>query len=106
MTEACQGTAPLCLEGEFNIFTAAATKDMLLAAIASTADAEGVNVDLANITEIDTAGLQLMVMARREAEACGRHLNFIRCSPAVLELVDLCALRDQLGDSLQSCSAI
>lgn len=105
MTDACQERAALCLEGEFNIFTAAATKDMLLAAIANAPDAVEVDIDLAKVTEMDTAGMQLMVMARREAEVCGRHVNFIHCSPAVLELVDLCALREQLGDSLQSCPA-
>lgn len=106
MTDANREWVALRLEGEFNIFTASATKEMLLAAIADTPDAGGVNVDLANVTEMDTAGLQLMVMARREAEACGRRLNFTDCSPAVLELIDLCSLGDQLGDSLQSRPAI
>jgi anti-anti-sigma factor len=75
--------AALRIEGELTIFRAAELKPVLLASEAVTA------IDLSGVTEIDTAGLQLLMVAQRTAQAAGRPLRLIATSPAVDELFTL-----------------
>ncbi len=97
-------TAPaqtaLALSGEFNIFTAMAAKAQLVEAVRQAADGADVDVDLSGVSEIDSAGLQLMVMAKRDAVRQNKRLRFVRHSEAVVDLIELCDLAGQLGDPL------
>jgi anti-sigma B factor antagonist len=88
----------LAIAGEFTIFTALTLKEQLLATIANTPEGGDLDIDLADVTEIDTAGLQLMLLAKREANLTGRNVRFLRHSDAVLDLIDLCDLAGQFGD--------
>lgn len=83
------------VEGDLTIYRAAELKPALLAAL----EADGpFEIDLAAVTEIDGAGLQLVVAARREAERRGREVSCAAASPAVEEL-------DRLIPFLQSPEA-
>lgn len=84
--------------GEFTIFTAQPLKEQLLNAISGAAAAGDIDIDLSDVTEIDTAGLQLMLMAKREAGVEGKNVRFVRHSDPVLDLIDLCGLAGQFGD--------
>jgi len=86
----------IALCGEFTIFTANETKDRLSETISGAIG--DIEVDLADVTEIDSAGLQLMVMAKREATAQGKNLRFTQHSAPVLDLLDLCDLGGFFGD--------
>jgi anti-anti-sigma factor len=99
MAAPVDSTAAFTISGEFTIFTADSTKTRLLDAIhqATTADIE---VDLSDVTEIDSAGLQLMVMAKREAAEHGRSVSFTGHSAPVLDLIDLCGLSGFFGDPI------
>ncbi len=91
-------TAPhlrIPLDGELTIFPAAATHQCLLAAIT---DGKEIEVDLSQVGEIDTAGLQLMVAAKHEALAHGKVLRFTGHSPTVRDLLDLANLAGFFGD--------
>lgn len=87
------------VRGEFNIFTAEGNKERLLQAIRH-AKAPEIEVDLSDVTEIDSSGLQLMVMAKREAAENGKGLRFIGHSAPVLDLIDLCGLSGFFGDPI------
>lgn len=98
MTDTSEYAAPsLAINGEFTIFTATACMTRLLEAIRQSGGAD-IEVDLSDVTEIDTAGLQLMVLAKREAAALGRTLRFVGHSTAVLDLIDLTGLAGFFGD--------
>jgi anti-anti-sigma regulatory factor len=73
----------LRIEGELTIFRAAELKPVLLAQPAPSA------IDLSGVTEIDTAGLQLLMVAKQVALAEGRTLQLVATSPAVDELLTL-----------------
>jgi anti-anti-sigma factor len=73
----------LRIEGELTIFRAAELKPVLLAQPAPLA------IDLSGVTEIDTAGLQLLMVAKQAALAKGRTLRLTATSPAVDELFSL-----------------
>jgi anti-sigma B factor antagonist len=83
------GRRRLALAGELTIYAAAAVKAPLLAPLA---DADAIDIDLAGVSEIDTAGVQLLLLARREAEAAGKRLAFAAPSAAVAELAALYGL--------------
>lgn len=84
--------------GEFNIFTAAAMKEQLMNTVANAPAERDIDIDLSDVTDIDTAGIQLMLMAKREAATLGKTLRFVRHSDAVLDLLDLCDLAGHFGD--------
>lgn len=90
---------PLRLEGELNIYTALEMKARLLEVLGR--DAEPC-LDLSGITEVDTAGLQLLILAHREAERQGKGLRCLEASPAVLEILTLCHLTARFGDPVTS----
>ena len=83
------------IEGELSIFAAAALKQRLLDAIGAGAEVE---VDLSQVSEMDSAGIQLMVAAKREAAARNQPLRFTGHSPAVFDLIELYDLSGHFGD--------
>ncbi len=91
------GMQKLALESELTVFTAAHQKLQLLAFLASDKELE---LDLCNVTEIDTAGLQLLILAKREAALTHKSLKFIMHSKPVLDILELANLTTTFGDQL------
>lgn len=83
------------IEGEMSIFTAAALKQRLLDALVAGKEVE---VDLTRVGEMDSAGIQLMVAAKREAAARNMPLRFTGHSPAVFDMIELYDLSGHFGD--------
>lgn len=99
MSDSPNKHAFLAIRGEFTIFSAHQIKAQLLEIITNT-ETTDIDIDLADVTDIDTAGLQLMLMVKQEASAAGRNVHFVRHSDEVLELINLCNLAGQFGDPL------
>jgi len=79
--ETSQGAAAcLAVEGEMTIYRAAELHPVLLDAV-RTHDAPA--LDLSAVTEFDCAGVQLLLVARREARRHGKELALRAASPAV-----------------------
>lgn len=87
----------LAIEGELTIFTAAEQKNRLLAFLQA---GEALEINLAGVTEIDTAGLQLLILIKREAAQTGKTLSFVMHSNAVLEILELAKLTTAFGDQV------
>lgn len=85
------------IKGELSIYTVAALRSQLLDALDGAAE---VDVDLSEVSEIDSAGMQLMVAAKREAALRDKALRFSGHSPAVFDVLELCQLSGHLGDPL------
>lgn len=91
----------LFIEGDLNIYRAAELKEALLGAVHHAhAHAQVLEVDLAGVTEIDTAGVQLLMLAKRTALQLQRELRLVAHSPAVLEVFELLDLAAWFGDTL------
>ena len=90
-------TAALRIEGELTIYRAAELKDALIAPLASGATLE---VDLAGVTELDTAGLQLLMLAKKCAQAQGGNLRLTGHSAAVVDVFELLGIAGWFGDPL------
>ncbi|WP_457422648.1 STAS domain-containing protein [Roseateles sp. P5_E7] len=91
-------SATLALDGELSIYRAAELKPLLLQALAK-ADA-GLEIDLSGVTEFDSAGLQLLMLAKQQARALKRELRLVGHSPAVLEVFELLNVAAHFGDPL------
>jgi len=85
------------LEGELTIFTATEMKPALLAMLYADNDVE---INLANIMDIDAAGLQLLILLKREAARIGKSLRYVMHSNAVLDLIELANLTSSFGDQI------
>lgn len=88
---------PLCIEGEMNIYQAVELKQKLLSAIVPGATLEA---DLSRVTEMDTAGLQLLMLAKNTARQHGGDLKLINHSRAVVDVFELLNLGTFFGDPL------
>ncbi|WP_436531460.1 STAS domain-containing protein [Actinoplanes sp. HUAS TT8] len=76
-------------DDELTIVTAAEHRERLLATLG---DGTGVRLDLSGISDLDTAGLQVLLLARNEAARLGLPVEFTEASPAVAEVLELTRL--------------
>ena len=76
-------------DDELTIVTAAEHRERLLAALA---DGTGLRVDLSGVSDLDTAGLQVLLLARNEGDRLGLPVAFADPSPAVAEVLALTRL--------------
>lgn len=87
----------LRIEGELTIYRAEELKQVLLG---TTADSAPLELDLSAVTEIDTAGVQLLMLAKKTALAQQRELRLVAHSPAVTDVFELLNLAAFFGDPL------
>ncbi len=88
-----EGSA-LRIEGELTIFRAAELMPQLLASPAPQ------TLDLSGVTEIDSAGLQLLMLAKKHARKEQRELQLVAHSAAVTEVFELLNVAAFFGDPL------
>jgi anti-sigma B factor antagonist len=81
--------------GNMTIYEAAADKRVLLDALDG---AQELCVDLSALVRIDTAGLQLLILLKREALKSGKVMRIIAHSPASLEILDGYNVISYFGD--------
>ncbi|NWB31343.1 STAS domain-containing protein [Pseudomonas gingeri] len=86
----------LVLEGPLTIYTASERQNLLLELFPL---AEEVEMDLGSVDELDTAGLQLLVLAKQESIRQGRTLILSNHSNAVLQALDLSGLHHYFDES-------
>jgi len=82
----------LLVNGGFTIFQAAEYKPQLLGVIDNADDL--LEVDLSGVDDIDTTGLQLLLLMKREAALQYKQLLFNGFSPAVQSVIDMLHLQD------------
>jgi anti-sigma B factor antagonist len=82
------GPGRIAIEGEFTIYTVADWKSKLFDKLAAF---RALDLDLSGVSEIDTAGQQLLIAAKIRAMALGTTLR-------VVAVLDLCRLGSFFGD--------
>jgi two-component system chemotaxis sensor kinase CheA len=97
MTTKKAETKRLSVKEDMTIYNAPGQKQQFLSALAQTASLE---LDLHAITEMDAAGLQLLLLLKREAVQQGRNLSLINHGPRVLQVIDFCNLGGTFGDPM------
>ena len=95
MSKSTHKAIKFCPEGELTIYTAAEQKRQLMKAIDGQ---KNIEVDLSKITEMDTAGLQLLILAKLESQRRELPLSIVGHSQAVVEVIDICNMSGFFGD--------
>ncbi|MGB4467888.1 MAG: STAS domain-containing protein [Azovibrio sp.] len=87
----------ITLQEDLTIYHAQEQKMLLLETLAQ---ADAVELDLSQVSEMDTAGLQLLILLKREAQKAGKKATIAAHSQAVRSVIDFCNLAAYLGDPL------
>ena len=82
-------------QGEMTIYNAAVIKDQLTPFFSAQQDIE---INLSKVTDIDSAGVQLLLLTKRELLAAGRNLRLTAHSRVIVELFELYNLSAYFGD--------
>jgi anti-sigma B factor antagonist len=86
------------IEGELTIYRAAELREVLKGALSAAPARCEFEIDLSDVSEMDSAGVQLLLAARRTARATGRELRIVAPSRAVVEVLGILRLSAQLDD--------
>ncbi|ARP83521.1 hypothetical protein CAL12_23745 [Bordetella genomosp. 8] len=89
----------LRLDGELTIYTAQDVRQRLLQALSADDAPAALRLDLRDVTEADTAGLQLLLAARAYARARGREVRLAGMAPSVESAIQLLGLEDAFADA-------
>jgi anti-sigma B factor antagonist len=89
-------TGPGVLEiiGELTVQTAGERKAAVMSLLEAS---DGLDIVLDGVTELDTAGLQLLLLAQREAAQLGRPLRLLGVNPVVTDILAIAQLSAVLG---------
>jgi len=88
-----KGKCKAKIEGDMTIYAAAGMKDQLLQKLAG---CQVMELDLSQVAEFDTAGFQLLVLLKREAERNETPLFMKNHSPAVQDVFALYHVTEQI----------
>ncbi len=92
------GILHLSIKDDMTIYNAQALKETLLSHChAGTLE---LHLDLSAVAEIDSAGLQLLLLLKTEAQQRGFSLRLLRHSEAVIEVFELLKLGMYFGDPI------
>ncbi len=88
---------PLVVSNDLTIYHALELKPTLLDALATTQELE---LNLSQVSEMDTAGLQLLILLKKEAQRAGKCVRIVAHSQAVSSIIDFCNMAAEFGDPL------
>lgn len=89
--------ARLAIDADLTIYNALDLKRQLLDAVRAPQTLE---LDLGQVGEMDTAGFQLLILAKRESQRLGHELRLVAHSPAVREVIEFYNMVAYFGDPL------
>jgi ABC-type transporter Mla MlaB component len=89
------GRRKAVVQGSMTIYEAAADKPALLGALANATEME---IDLSSVVEMDTAGLQLLILVKRESVRAGKPVRLTGHGEASLDVLDRYNLAGYFGD--------
>jgi anti-anti-sigma factor len=85
------------LAGDLNIYRAAEFQQALSSLLEQP---ESLELDLSGVSEIDSSGVQLLLLLRRERENTGYQTRFVNHSDAVLDVFQLMDLAGHFNDPI------
>jgi anti-sigma B factor antagonist len=97
MKKSDHGHRDIIINEDMTIYNAAAQKPMLLEALA---DCEELDLDLSQVSEMDTAGFQILLLTKREAIKVNKTVRLTAHSKAVTDLLDLYNMASYFGDPM------
>ena len=92
-----QGSGVLMIDDEMTIYTAATLKKELLGHLN---DCHELEISLEKVSEMDSTGVQMMLLLHAEAERSHKILRFVRHSNVVIDVLELLNLGAHFGDPI------
>ena len=86
------------IEDNMTIYEAAEQKTQLLEALKKVKKKEQIEIDLSNVNEMDTAGIQVLLLLKQTAEKENKIVLLVAHSPASLDVIDRYNLAAYFGD--------
>jgi anti-sigma B factor antagonist len=90
-------TCKITIEGDLTIYEANEAYEKFRKQLAV---CKNIDIDLQSVTEIDTAGVQLLLGVKREAQAAGSIVSLSMHSDAVVEVFELLNIAHEFGDPI------
>lgn len=91
----------LPLRGEMTIANAGELKPMLAESLAGCSILE---LDLTEVTDMDTAGFQLLLLLKKEADLQGKSFRLLSCSQKVVQILDFYRMKDFFASDGLQCA--
>jgi anti-sigma B factor antagonist len=85
------------ISGELTIYTAANEKLLLQEFLETDDDLE---LNLSQVSEMDSAGLQVLILMKQEAVRRNKKLQYTMHSKVVLEVLEMCNMTATFGDQV------
>lgn len=95
--EHSDGICQMLIAGEMCIYEAHEIKDELIASVAESNELE---IDLSQVSEMDSAGLQLLLLAKKMCTDSNKTLRLVSHSEAALEVIDSYHMASFFGDPM------
>ena len=92
-----EGSTRLTVDGDLTIYHAAEIKQRLIDGIRA---GDVLELDLSHVGEMDTAGFQLLALAKRESQKLDHVLRIVGHSPVVREVIEFFNMVAFFGDPL------
>lgn len=92
-----KGVTQLAIQDEMTIYTALEQKKALLGYLKNSKELQ---IDLSGVSEIDSAGLQILMFIKRETVNRDIKLSLTQHSQAVVEVLELLNLSKHFGDPI------
>ena len=92
-----EGITHLTIKDEMTIYTALEQKNDLFQYLQPDSELQ---INLADVTEIDSAGLQILLFIKQEAARLNFKFSLIQHSQAVVEVLELLDLGSHFGDPI------
>ena len=90
---------------ELTIYGAAELRAQLVAAFADAGSHAELTLDLGDVCEVDSAGIQLLIAARRHAVSNGAALALVNHSAVLLDAFNLLGLDEQADQCIEPLEA-
>jgi anti-anti-sigma factor len=97
MTESTDEVARLTIADDLTIYHAVDMKQRLLEAVRSR---HALDLDLSGVGDMDTAGIQILVLAKRESQRIGHPMRIVAHSQAVRAVLEAYSMLNYFGDPL------
>ena len=92
-----EGATRITVEGDLGIYHSAEIKQRLIEEVRAHPVLE---LDLSHVGEMDSAGFQLLALAKQESHQAGHTLRIVSHSPAVREIIEFFNMVAFFGDPL------
>lgn len=90
------------IEGDLTIYTALACRDLLLPCLQHLEACAALDIDLAGVTDVDSAGIQLLISARRHGVQLGKPVRLLKPSAVLQDMIALYRIKAPFDDPRQT----